>query len=109
MHVRGRSNVAKRVLLQAAAFNLALILRSLIKAGSPRSLADLKIAFFCDLWGLVEIFLPFSTCTVGHLSLISRQDNVTLSRLAISRFRSTRCGKRRSDTGCYNPLRYHVA
>ena len=100
VHVRGRSNVAKRVLLQAAAFNLALILRSLIKAGSPRSLADLKIAFFCDLWGLVEIFLPFSTCTVGHLSLISRQDNVTLSRLAISRFRSARCRKRRSDTGC---------
>ena len=100
MHVRGRSNVAKRVLLQAAAFNLALILRSLIKAGSPRSLADLKIAFFCDLWGLVEIFLPFSTCTVGHLSLISRQDNVTVSRWAISRFRSARCRKRHSDTGC---------
>jgi transposase len=100
VHVRGRSNVAKRVLLQAAAFNLALILRSLIKAGSPRSLADLKIAFFCDLWGLVEIFLPFSTCTVGHLSLISRQDNVTVSRWAISRFRSARCRKRHSDTGC---------
>jgi hypothetical protein len=58
MHVRGRSNVAKRVLLQAAAFNLPLILRSLMKAGSPRSLADLKIAFFCALWGRVAVFLP---------------------------------------------------
>jgi transposase len=36
VHVRGRSNVAKRVLLQAAAFNLALILRSITKAGTPR-------------------------------------------------------------------------
>ena len=79
MHVRGRSNVAKRVLLQAAAFNLALILRSLMKAGSPRSLADLKIAFFCALWGLVASFLPFSVCTAGQLSQISRHDNVTVS------------------------------
>jgi transposase len=42
VHVRGRENVAKRVLLQAAAFNLALILRSLTKAGTPRGLADLR-------------------------------------------------------------------
>jgi transposase len=42
LHVRGRGNVAKRVLLQAAAFNLALILRSITKAGTPRGLADFK-------------------------------------------------------------------
>jgi hypothetical protein len=42
LHVRGRDNVAKRVLLQAAAFNLALILRSITKAGTPKGLADLK-------------------------------------------------------------------
>lgn len=42
VHVRGRSNVSKRVLLQAAAFNLALILRSITKAGTPRGLAELK-------------------------------------------------------------------
>src|SRR6266853_100665 len=42
VHVRGLGNVAKRVLLQATAFNLALILRSLTKAGTPKGLADLK-------------------------------------------------------------------
>jgi transposase len=42
VHVRGRENVSKRVVLQAAAFNLALILRSLTKAGTPRGLADLR-------------------------------------------------------------------
>ncbi len=42
VHVRGRGNVAKRVLLQAAAFNLALILRSITRAGTPKGLADLK-------------------------------------------------------------------
>jgi transposase len=49
VHVRGRGNVAKRVLLQAAAFNLALILRSITKAGTPKGLADLKIKLFCTL------------------------------------------------------------
>jgi transposase len=54
LHVRGRDNVAKRVLLQATAFNLALILRSLTRAGTPKGLADLKkkllCSFLCGLW-----------------------------------------------------------
>lgn len=49
LHVRGRGNVAKRVLLQAAAFNLALILRTMTRAGTPRGLADLKGKLFCAL------------------------------------------------------------
>ena len=44
LHVRGLKNVAKRVLLQAAAFNLALILRSITKAGTPRGLAERHLA-----------------------------------------------------------------
>src|SRR5262245_14342308 len=44
VHVRGLKNVAKRVVLQAAAFNLALILRSITKAGTPRGLADRQMA-----------------------------------------------------------------
>src|SRR5207253_10535720 len=49
LHVRGRDNVAKRVLLQAAAFNLALILRTITRAGTPKGLADLKRSAFCTL------------------------------------------------------------
>ena len=49
VHVRGRENVSKRVLLQAAACNLALILRSLTKAGTPRGLADLGRNIFYAL------------------------------------------------------------
>ena len=49
LHVRGRDNVAKRVLLQAAAFNLALILRTITKAGTPKGLADLKTKLICAL------------------------------------------------------------
>ena len=54
VHVRGRSNVAKRVLLQAAAFNLALILRSITKAGTPRGLADLKVKLFLALCRVLD-------------------------------------------------------
>lgn len=49
LHVRGRDNVAKRVLLQAAAFNLALILRSITKAGTPKGLADIRKNLFFTL------------------------------------------------------------
>jgi transposase len=64
LHVRGRGNVAKRVLLQAAAFNLALILRTMTRAGTPRGLADLKSKLFCVLRCIVAALAaksaPFS-------------------------------------------------
>jgi hypothetical protein len=40
LYLRGRSNVHKRLLLQAAACNLALLMRSLFGAGKPRAAAD---------------------------------------------------------------------
>ena len=57
LHVRGRGNVAKRVLLQAAAFNLALILRTMTRAGTPRGLADLKRKLFCALLRVLAALL----------------------------------------------------
>jgi transposase len=64
VHVRGRSNVAKRVLLQAAAFNLALILRSITKAGTPRGLADMKIKLFLALWRVLDALRTLSALTI---------------------------------------------
>ena len=56
VHVRGRENVAKRLLLQAAACNLALIMRTMGGAGTPRGLAELRqkhiFAFFAVLEAL---------------------------------------------------------
>jgi len=57
VHVRGLINVAKRVLLQAAACNLALIMRSLTKAGTPRGLAERSLAILgviSWLWSTLE-------------------------------------------------------
>jgi transposase len=44
LYLRGRENVHKKLLIQAAACNLALLLRSLHGAGKPRAAHDLKSA-----------------------------------------------------------------
>lgn len=57
LHVRGLKNAAKRVLLQAAAFNLALILRSMTKAGTPRGWAERNLAalrLLLDFFGALQ-------------------------------------------------------
>jgi transposase len=58
LHVRGRGNVAKRVLLQAVAFNLALILRTMTRAGTPKGLADLKRELFRVLLPILAWLAP---------------------------------------------------
>lgn len=42
LYLRGRENIHKRQLIQAAACNLALLLRSLYGAGKPKAAHDLK-------------------------------------------------------------------
>ena len=96
LHVRGRDNVAKRVLLQAAAFNLALILRSITRAGTPRGLAD-----------LTQTVLRTLLLVLDALAACARSPSVTTSH------RRSHAGKRTcvqathasvenrgSDTGC---------
>ena len=71
LHVRGRGNVAKRVLLQAAAFNLALILRSITKAGTPRGLADLKRRLFCVLLHVLAALSPLCASATALQEIFS--------------------------------------
>lgn len=49
LHVRGDANITKRLLLQAAAFNLSLVMRKLFKAGTPRGYGDLVAAVYSAL------------------------------------------------------------
>ena len=46
VYVRGKQNVQKRLLLQAAACNLALLLRKMMGAGTPRALQDAAVHLF---------------------------------------------------------------
>lgn len=61
MHVRGRENVTKKVMMQAAAFNLSLAMRQELKVGTPRGLQGRKpgisgfvLATIGGLWRLRE-------------------------------------------------------
>lgn len=53
--LRGKSNIAKRVLIHTAAFNLSLILRAMLGAGTPRELSSLYLT-------LSNEFLRLMTC-----------------------------------------------
>lgn len=67
MHVRGQENVTKKVVMQAAAFNLSLAMRQELKVGTPRGLQGRKqgipgfvlatLGGFWRLWERTRIFL----------------------------------------------------
>ena len=46
VHLRGRENILKRLLVHAAAFNLSLVLRRALGAGKPREFQGLYIQLF---------------------------------------------------------------
>ena len=54
LQVRGKQNVQKKLLLQAVAYNLALLLRKMIGAGTPRALRDLVPRLFFLLLRLIS-------------------------------------------------------
>jgi transposase len=56
VHLRGRDNILKRLLVQGAAFNLSLVLRKALGVGKPRQLqgvsSSLWAAFWQRIWNL---------------------------------------------------------
>jgi len=54
VHLRGNQNIAKRLLIHAAAFNLGLILRQMLRAGTARQAADLLTAIHLCLLRVVH-------------------------------------------------------
>lgn len=66
--LRGRENVQKRYLMQAAAFNLGLVMRQLLGHGTPRALASAAERLFAlianalvILWGALDTILGGAT------------------------------------------------
>jgi transposase len=54
VHLRKRDNIAKRALIHAAAFNLSLILRQMLRVGTARQAADLFAALCFALLRLTQ-------------------------------------------------------
>lgn len=75
IHLRGHDNIRKRVLVHVAGFNLSLLLRELLGAGTPRGFRALSRALLSALsallrpfWGPFSSFEPFQ-----HWNLTSRR------------------------------------
>ena len=95
-HLRGRENILKRQLVHVGAFNLSLILRQLLGAGTPRELKDRAGRIFSRLLGFL--------CRTTAASFIGRRTRPTCLRSAPS-FRCRTplrrlCVIRGSATGC---------
>jgi len=54
VHLRGHINILKHVLLQTAALNLGLLMRTLFGVGTPRSLQGRVAALLCCVWVLIR-------------------------------------------------------
>jgi len=95
-HLRGRENILKRQLVHVGAFNLSLILRKLLGAGTPRELKNRAGQIFSRLFGFL--------CRTTANSFIGRRIPLTCLRTAPSfRCRTPRlrsCVFRSSATGC---------
>lgn len=96
LHIRGRDNVAKRILLQAAAFNLALILRSITRAGTPRGLADLTQTVLRALLIVLDALAAFETPAPGAIA----QTHFRPATRHCVRATHASPENRASDTGC---------
>jgi hypothetical protein len=69
--LRGRDNVAKRYLVHVAGFNLALLMRALIGAGTPRAAAEaateaLRGGLFYLHADDITLLMPFVLDPRGH-------------------------------------------
>ena len=96
LYVRGKQNVQKRLLLQAAACNLALLLRKTIGAGMPRAMQD-AVAHLCFV--LLQLI-----STMDALNKPARPLPAVISRRMPHRHRYTQqepLSKQHAlDTGC---------
>jgi transposase len=56
VHLRGRENILKRLLIHIAGFNLSLVLRLMTGKGTPRGLQDLAVTYFLTLILVLDQF-----------------------------------------------------
>lgn len=59
VHLKGRENILKRLLIHAAGFNLALVMRKMIEVGKPRrlqGLAESNFTYYAKIWRLRRRF-----------------------------------------------------
>jgi len=70
VHLRGHANIRKRLLIHAGAFNLGLLMCTMIGVGTPRGLQGRAVAFIAALLALIRIVWPQMTRAVTAHRLV---------------------------------------
>ena len=97
LYVRGRDNVHKKFLIQAAACNLALLMRSLYGSGKPRAAHEGAMELFFELLALMK---ALDALWVPESANLGGRDHLLCSS-KYSRLDSRRTSKNDGlDTGC---------
>jgi hypothetical protein len=86
-HLRGHENILKRQLIHVGAFNLRLILRTLLGAGTPRESRNLRSVLVLLVLLVLFLFLRGNT---PHPSCRSHRTSFRPIKLVRSRCRSPR-------------------
>ena len=77
-HLRGHANILKRLLAHTGAFNVGLLMRTLIGVGTPRGLQGRVVAVLAlvgALWTrLIDVWCHFDTPLIDHTSVCPMQD-----------------------------------
>jgi transposase len=93
VHLRGRENILKRLLIHVGGYNLSLVLRLLLGKGTPRGLKDLAFAYFIVILALIN-GLNEASEHADHFPVASGRDSCS-RRLVPCDFKN-----RPSATGC---------
>src|SRR2546422_288396 len=96
-HLRGHQNILKRLLIHVGAFNLSLIFRSLLGAGTPRELRNRLSSFIFALSWLLKRS-PMCTGSINLYSSPPRLHPSRMSRYLRYHFRHSK--RRSSATDC---------
>jgi transposase len=75
LYVRGIGNVHKKLLIQAAACNLALLMRSMYGAGKPRAAYDQAVEVIFAILALIKVISTISGSWCTNSGNLSRQAN----------------------------------
>lgn len=92
LHLRGRENILKRLLVHVSAFNLGLIMRKLVGFGTPRALQGRLLAFLALMLTVLRCLPQAATRFAAPIT--SRRAPGSPSGFL------TRAGNRPSSTGC---------
>jgi transposase len=79
VHLRGRTNIRKRLLIHAGGFNLGLLMRQLIGVGTPRGLQGRLVAVLAGLLMLIRMRRQATTCHPSPVRLFSRLERFSIA------------------------------